>query len=129
MVSEISKRRTFAIISHPDAGKTTVTEKLLLYAGAIKTAGSVKARKSNTHATSDWMEMEKERGISITSSIMQFEYDNHYLIISLTLASSNIAFESLKLSFQQSSSLDRRWRKKGGFPSLRPSCNLSMIIM
>ncbi|CAC9555280.1 Peptide chain release factor 3 [uncultured Gammaproteobacteria bacterium] len=79
MISEISKRRTFAIISHPDAGKTTVTEKLLLYAGAIKTAGSVKARKSNTHATSDWMEMEKERGISITSSIMQFEYDNHVI--------------------------------------------------
>ena len=61
---EISKRRTFAIISHPDAGKTTVTEKLLLYGGAIKTAGSIKARKANTHATSDWMEMEKERGIS-----------------------------------------------------------------
>lgn len=78
-MSEIPKRRTFAIISHPDAGKTTVTEKLLLYAGAIKTAGSVKARKANTHATSDWMEMEKERGISITSSIMQFEYDNHII--------------------------------------------------
>ncbi|SMN00178.1 Peptide chain release factor 3 [uncultured Candidatus Thioglobus sp.] len=78
-MSEISKRRTFAIISHPDAGKTTVTEKLLLYAGAIKTAGSVKARKANTHATSDWMEMEKERGISITSSIMQFDYDNHVI--------------------------------------------------
>ncbi|WP_300428868.1 peptide chain release factor 3 [Candidatus Thioglobus sp.] len=78
-MSEVSKRRTFAIISHPDAGKTTVTEKLLLYAGAIKTAGSVKARKASTHATSDWMEMEKERGISITSSIMQFEYDKHVI--------------------------------------------------
>ncbi|SMN12373.1 Peptide chain release factor 3 [uncultured Candidatus Thioglobus sp.] len=78
-MSEVSKRRTFAIISHPDAGKTTVTEKLLLYAGAIKTAGSVKARKANTYATSDWMEMEKERGISITSSIMQFNYDNHVI--------------------------------------------------
>ncbi len=78
-MNEVSKRRTFAIISHPDAGKTTVTEKLLLYAGAIKTAGSVKARKANTHATSDWMEMEKERGISITSSIMQFNYDNHII--------------------------------------------------
>ena len=76
---EISKRRTFAIISHPDAGKTTVTEKLLLYGGAIKTAGSVKARKTNTHATSDWMEMEKERGISVTSSVMQFPYDNHII--------------------------------------------------
>jgi len=79
MVGEIFKRRTFAIISHPDAGKTTVTEKLLLYAGVIKTAGSVKARKASTHATSDWMEMEKERGISITSSIMQFAYDNHVI--------------------------------------------------
>ncbi len=78
-MSKISNRRTFAIISHPDAGKTTVTEKLLLYAGAIKTAGSVKARKAKTHATSDWMEMEKERGISITSSIMQFDYDNHVI--------------------------------------------------
>jgi len=78
-MSEISKRRTFAIISHPDAGKTTVTEKLLLYGGAIKTAGSVKARKADSHATSDWMEMEKERGISVTSSVMQFPYDNHVI--------------------------------------------------
>ncbi len=78
-MSEISKRRTFAIISHPDAGKTTVTEKLLLYGGAIKTAGSVKARKAATHATSDWMEMEKERGISVTSSVMQFPYNNHII--------------------------------------------------
>ena len=75
-MSELNKRRTFAIISHPDAGKTTVTEKLLLYAGAIKSAGTVKARKSNTYAASDWMQMERERGISITSSIMQFSYDN-----------------------------------------------------
>lgn len=74
-MNEVFKRRTFAIISHPDAGKTTVTEKLLLYAGVIKEAGSVKARKANVHATADWMEMEKERGISITSSVMQFGYD------------------------------------------------------
>ncbi|MBE8189646.1 MAG: peptide chain release factor 3 [Candidatus Thioglobus sp.] len=78
-MNEVLKRRTFAIISHPDAGKTTVTEKLLLYAGAIKTAGSVKARKALTHATSDWMDMEKQRGISITSSVMQFEYDRHII--------------------------------------------------
>jgi len=78
-MSEISKRRTFAIISHPDAGKTTVTEKLLLYGGAIKTAGSIKARKASSHATSDWMDMEKERGISVTSSVMQFPYDNHVI--------------------------------------------------
>ena len=67
-------RRTFAIISHPDAGKTTITEKLLLYGGAISLAGTVKSRKSNKHATSDWMELEKERGISITTSVMQFIY-------------------------------------------------------
>jgi len=70
----VSNRRTFAIISHPDAGKTTVTEQLLLYGGAIQLAGTVKARKSSKYATSDWMQMEKERGISITSSVMQFLY-------------------------------------------------------
>lgn len=69
-----ARRRTFAIISHPDAGKTTVTEKLLLFGGAIQLAGTVKGRKSNRHATSDWMELEKERGISVTSSVMQFAY-------------------------------------------------------
>ncbi|MBA1145453.1 peptide chain release factor 3 [Ectothiorhodospiraceae bacterium WFHF3C12] len=71
---EVARRRTFAIISHPDAGKTTVTEKLLLYGGAIQLAGTVKGRKSNRHATSDWMELEKQRGISVTSSVMQFPY-------------------------------------------------------
>jgi len=76
-ISEIDRRRTFAIISHPDAGKTTMTEKLLLYGGAIHMAGSVKARKASRHATSDWMEIEKQRGISVTSSVMQFEYDNY----------------------------------------------------
>ena len=72
--SEIARRRTFAIISHPDAGKTTMTEKLLLYGGAIRLAGSVKSRKANRYAVSDWMEIEKTRGISVTSSAMQFEY-------------------------------------------------------
>jgi peptide chain release factor 3 len=74
LLHEISKRRTFAIISHPDAGKTTLTEKLLLYGGAIQLAGTVKGRKAVRHATSDWMEMEKERGISVTTSVMQFAY-------------------------------------------------------
>ena len=72
---EIQRRRTFAIISHPDAGKTTLTEKLLLYGGAIQLAGAVKGKASARHAVSDWMELEKQRGISITSSVMQFEYD------------------------------------------------------
>ena len=72
--SELNKRRTFAIISHPDAGKTTLTEKLLLFGGAIQLAGTVKGRKAARHATSDWMELEKQRGISVTSSVMQFPY-------------------------------------------------------
>lgn len=79
--NEVARRRTFAIISHPDAGKTTITEKLLLYGGAIREAGSVKARKASHHATSDWMEIEKQRGISVTSSIMQFEYDGKVINI------------------------------------------------
>jgi peptide chain release factor 3 len=74
MIDEVARRRSFAIISHPDAGKTTLTEKLLLYAGAIQIAGSVKARKASRHATSDWMEIEKQRGISVASSVMQMEY-------------------------------------------------------
>ncbi len=74
--TETQKRRTFAIISHPDAGKTTLTEKLLLFGGAIQMAGSVKSRKAARHATSDWMALEKERGISVTSSVMQFPYED-----------------------------------------------------
>ncbi len=79
--NEINRRRTFAIISHPDAGKTTLTEKFLLYGGAIQSAGSVKGKASDKHAVSDWMEIEKKRGISITSSVMQFEYDGYCINI------------------------------------------------
>ncbi len=79
LAAEIGRRRTFAIISHPDAGKTTLTEKLLLYGGAIHLAGSVKARKASRHATSDWMELERERGISITTSVMQFTYGGRHV--------------------------------------------------
>lgn len=78
---EITRRRTFAIISHPDAGKTTLTEKLLLYGGAIRQAGSVKSRKAKNYAVSDWMEIEKQRGISVTSSVMNFDYDGFYINI------------------------------------------------
>jgi peptide chain release factor 3 len=74
-LQETRRRRTFAIVSHPDAGKTTLTEKLLLFGGAIQMAGSVKGRKAARHATSDWMALEKERGISVTSSVMQFPYE------------------------------------------------------
>ncbi|MDO8306040.1 peptide chain release factor 3 [Herminiimonas sp.] len=76
---EVARRRTFGIISHPDAGKTTLTEKLLLFSGAIQLAGTVKGRKSGRHATSDWMEIEKQRGISVASSVMQFEYRDHVI--------------------------------------------------
>lgn len=77
LVEQINKRRTFAIISHPDAGKTTLTEKLLLFGGAIQLAGAVKGRKAARHATSDWMELEQQRGISVTTSVMQFPYGDY----------------------------------------------------
>ena len=80
-MSEISRRRTFAIISHPDAGKTTLTEKFLLYGGAINLAGSVKGKATARHAVSDWMEIEKQRGISVTSSVLQFNYDGYCINI------------------------------------------------
>ncbi|HLP76560.1 MAG TPA: peptide chain release factor 3 [Candidatus Paceibacterota bacterium] len=79
IVREIQKRRTFAIISHPDAGKTTLTEKLLLYGGAVQLAGSVTARKNQRATTSDWMELEKKRGISISSTVLQFEYNGYFI--------------------------------------------------
>lgn len=80
-IKEIKRRRTFAIISHPDAGKTTLTEKLLLYGGAIMQAGSVKGKKASKHAVSDWMDIEKQRGISVTSSVLQFEYNDYCINI------------------------------------------------
>jgi peptide chain release factor 3 len=79
LLTAVERRRNFAIISHPDAGKTTLTEKLLLYGGAIHEAGSVKARRAQRHATSDWMAMEQQRGISITSTVLQFEYQNYHI--------------------------------------------------
>lgn len=79
IAQEVARRRAFAIISHPDAGKTTLTEKLLLFGGAIQLAGAVKGRKAARHATSDWMELEKQRGISVTSSVMQFPYHDHII--------------------------------------------------
>src|SRR5260370_18508525 len=79
IAKQIARRRTFAIISHPDAGKTTLTEKLLLYGGAIHLAGSVKQRRRERATTSDWMAMERERGISISTSVLQFIYRDHHL--------------------------------------------------
>ena len=80
-IDEVKRRRTFAIISHPDAGKTTMTEKLLLFGGAIRAAGTVKGKKTGKYATSDWMEIEKQRGISVTSSVMQFDYNGYRINI------------------------------------------------
>src|SRR5665648_476433 len=77
LAAEVERRRTFAIISHPDAGKTTLTEKLLLFGGAINLAGAVKSRKVARHATSDWMAIEQERGISVTTSVMKFTYRDY----------------------------------------------------
>src|SRR5918997_1905241 len=78
---EVARRRTFAIISHPDAGKTTLTEKLLLYSGAIELAGAVRGSKTRRHATSDWMEMEQQRGISISAAALEFEMDGHHVTL------------------------------------------------
>ena len=80
-IKEVERRRTFAIISHPDAGKTTLTEKFLLYGGAIQEAGMVKGKQSSRHAVSDWMEIEKQRGISVTSSVLQFNYNGYCINI------------------------------------------------
>src|SRR5215217_5203509 len=81
LAREVARRRTFAIISHPDAGKTTLTEKLLLYAGAIELAGAVRGRKTGRHATSDWMEIEQQRGISISAAALEFEMDGHHVTL------------------------------------------------
>src|SRR6187401_2292700 len=81
LAREIGRRRTFAIISHPDAGKTTLTEKLLLYAGAIELAGAVRGSKTQRHAVSDWMEMEQQRGISISAAALEFELQGHHVTL------------------------------------------------
>ena len=122
LAAEIAKRRTFAIISHPDAGKTTLTEKLLLYGGAIHLAGSIKSRKTQRHAVSDWMEIEKQRGISVTSSVLQFDYDGYRINILDTpghqdfsedtyrtlMAVDSAASPSLPLSINSTASAKRR---------------------
>ena len=95
LIDEVKRRRTFAIISHPDAGKTTLTEKFLLYGGAIREAGSVKSRRSQKHAVSDWMEIEKQRGISVASSVLQFEYNNHYCTVCCHKSSISVLTEIL----------------------------------
>jgi peptide chain release factor 3 len=100
---EINRRKTFAIISHPDAGKTTLTEKLLLFGGAIQTAGAVKSNKIKKHATSDFMEIERQRGISVATSVMSFEYNN--ILINL--------YSGSKLFMSNKSSLYKFLKHKG----------------
>ena len=95
---EIEKRRTFAIISHPDAGKTTLTEKFLLYGGAINLAGSVKGKATARHAVSDWMEIEKQRGISVTSSVLQFNYDGYCINILDTPGHQDFSEDTYRIS-------------------------------
>ena len=96
LIQEIKRRRTFAIISHPDAGKTTLTEKFLLYGGAIALAGTVKGKKNSRHAVSDWMEIEKQRGISVTSSVMQFEYEGYCINILATPGHQDISDDTYR---------------------------------
>ena len=109
VLAEVARRRSFAIISHPDAGKTTLTEKLLLYAGAIQIAGSVKARKASRHATSDWMEIEKQRGISVASSVMQMEYRNAIINLLDTPGHQDFSEDTYRV----------RYRLKGSYSSMR----------
>ena len=116
---QIAKRRTFAIISHPDAGKTTLTEKFLLYGGAINQAGSVKGKATARHAVSDWMEIEKERGISVTSSVLQFNYGGYCINILDTPGHQDFSedtYRTLMPRIQRSWSLTRQkvWRPRRG---------------
>src|SRR6266511_4854347 len=96
---EVARRRTFAIISHPDAGKTTLTEKLLLYAGAIELAGAVRGRKARRHATSDWMALEQERGISITAAALEFELEGRRMSLLEDRKSTRLNSSHVKISY------------------------------
>ena len=118
---EISRRRTFAIISHPDAGKTTLTEKFLLYGGAIAQAGAVKGKKNSRAAVSDWMEIEKQRGISVTSSVMQFQYEGFCINILDTPGHQDFSEDTYRWTSWKTNSASRRmpatgpWAPAGSF--------------
>ena len=101
LAQEAALRRTFAIISHPDAGKTTITEKMLLFGNAIQLAGSVKSKRAERHATSDWMKMEQERGISVTTSVMQFPYNGRIVNLLDTPGDANFIFDSPGLEWSE----------------------------
>ena len=113
LARQVRRRRTFAIISHPDAGKTTLTEKLLLYGGAIHLAGSVKARRAERHATSDWMKMEQERGISVTSSVLQFEYEGFQVNLLDTPGHADFSEDTYRTLMAADSAVMLRDNRKG----------------
>ena len=131
MRKEIERRRTFAIISHPDAGKTTLPEKLLLYGGAIQLAGAVKGKASQRHAVSDWMELEKQRGISITSSVMQFEYDGYCINILDTPGHQDFSEDTYRTLMAADSAVmvQRSWRYAHWTTSMSVTSSGQRIVM
>ena len=121
--NEILKRRTFAIISHPDAGKTTLTEKLLLYGGAIHVAGAVKSNKIRKTATSDWMEIEKQRGISVATSVMGFDYAGHHINILDTPGHQDFAEDTFRTLTAVDSAIGADSPTHGGLPDAQDTCD------
>ena len=122
IASEAARRRTFAIISHPDAGKTTLTEKLLLFGGAIQLAGTVKGRKAARHATSDWMELEKQRGISVTSSVMQFPYRERIVNLLDTPGHEDFSEDTYRVLTAVDAAVSLRLRATSVSPACSPTC-------
>ena len=120
---EVARRRTFAIISHPDAGKTTLTEKLLLYAGAIELAGAVRGRQARRHATSDWMDMEQKRGISITSAALEFELKGRRISLIDTPGHNDFSEDTLSGAYRRRRRRDghrrRQWRRRSDAKTVR----------
>jgi len=124
---EIERRRTFAIISHPDAGKTTLTEKLLLYGGAIREAGAVRAQKAARHATSDWLELEKQRGISVSSSVLHFEFDEHRVNILDTPGHADFSEDTYRTLMAADSAVMLIDAARGVEPQTRKLCEVCKL--
>ena len=124
---EIERRRTFAIISHPDAGKTTLTEKLLLYGGALREAGAVRAQKAARHATSDWLELEKQRGISVSSSVLHFEFDRHHVNILDTPGHADFSEDTYRTLMAADSAVMLIDAARGVEPQTRKLCEVCKL--
>ncbi len=124
---EIERRRTFAIISHPDAGKTTLTEKLLLYGGALREAGAVRAQKAARHATSDWLELEKQRGISVSSSVLHFEFDGHRVNILDTPGHADFSEDTYRTLMAADSAVMLIDAARGVEPQTRKLCEVCKL--